>query len=121
MTQKPMLQAEGGYTKDERKEIRLGNFSLDGSSRQTEEAAFTPQDLQHSRTNTFNKTFAKKCHLFRAARNSTKNELCFGAASRSVYKPTIFANGMEFMQNFRDFFNKQKFKPPKKRKMVEND
>ena len=38
----------------ERKEIRIGNFSLDGSSHQTGDAAFTPatpHDLHHSRAN----------------------------------------------------------------------
>jgi hypothetical protein len=41
--------------KEERKEIGIGKFSLDGSSHQTWDAAFTPatpHDLQHSRANT---------------------------------------------------------------------
>jgi hypothetical protein len=45
----------GRHIKDERKEIRLGNLSLDGSNHQTGNAVFTsamPQDLQHSRANT---------------------------------------------------------------------
>jgi hypothetical protein len=45
----------GRHIKDERKEIRIGNLSLDGSSHQTGDAAFTPatpKDLQHSRANT---------------------------------------------------------------------
>jgi hypothetical protein len=40
--------------RNERKEIRIGNFSLDGSSHQTGDAAFTPataHDLHHSRAN----------------------------------------------------------------------
>jgi hypothetical protein len=39
----------GRHSKDERKEIRLGNFTLDGTSHQTWDAAFTPatpQDAQ---------------------------------------------------------------------------
>jgi hypothetical protein len=43
------------HIKEERKEIRNGNFSLDGSSHQTGDAAFipaTPNDLRHSRANT---------------------------------------------------------------------
>ena len=42
----------GRHIKEERKEIRIGNFSLDGSSHQTWDAAFTPatlHDLHHSR------------------------------------------------------------------------
>ena len=44
----------GRHIKEERKEIRIGNFSLGGSSHQTGDAAFTPatpQDLHHSRAN----------------------------------------------------------------------
>jgi hypothetical protein len=44
----------GRHIKEERKEIRNGNFSLDGSSHQTGDAAFTPatpNDLHHSRAN----------------------------------------------------------------------
>ena len=47
----------------ERKEIRIGNFSLDGSSHQTGDAAFTPatpHDLHHSsQVNTLPKQRAK--------------------------------------------------------------
>ena len=32
----------GRHINEEKKEIRIGNFSLDGSSHQTEDAAFTP-------------------------------------------------------------------------------
>jgi hypothetical protein len=42
----------GRHIKEERKEIRIVNFSLDGSSHQTGDAAFTPatpHDLHHSR------------------------------------------------------------------------
>jgi hypothetical protein len=45
----------GRHNKDERKEIRHGNFSLDGSNHQTGDAAFTPATskyFQHSRANT---------------------------------------------------------------------
>ena len=45
----------GQQIKEERKEIIIGNFSLDGSSHQTEDAAFTPatpHDSHHSRANT---------------------------------------------------------------------
>ena len=45
----------GRHIKDERKEIRIGKFSLDGSSHQPWDAAFTPATphaLQHSRANT---------------------------------------------------------------------
>jgi hypothetical protein len=45
----------GQHIKEERKEIRIGKFSLDGSSHQTGDAAFTPatsRDLHHSRANT---------------------------------------------------------------------
>ena len=41
--------------KKERKKIRIGNISLDGSSHQTRDVAFTPaapHDLHHSRANT---------------------------------------------------------------------
>ena len=44
----------GRHIKEERKEIRIGNFSLDGRSHQTGDAAFTPatpHDLHHSRAN----------------------------------------------------------------------
>ena len=44
----------GRHIKEERKEIIIGNFSLDGSSHQTGDAAFTPatpHDLHHSRAN----------------------------------------------------------------------
>jgi hypothetical protein len=44
----------GRHIKEERKEIRIGNFSLDGSSHRTGDAAFTPatpHDLHHSRAN----------------------------------------------------------------------
>jgi hypothetical protein len=44
----------GRHIKEKRKEIRIGNFSLDGSSHQTGDAAFTPampHDLHHSRAN----------------------------------------------------------------------
>ena len=44
----------GRHIKEERKEIRIGNFSLDGSNHQTGDAAFTPatpHDLHHSRAN----------------------------------------------------------------------
>jgi hypothetical protein len=45
----------GRHIKDERKEMRLVNFSLDGSSHQTGDAAFTPATphyFQHPRANT---------------------------------------------------------------------
>jgi hypothetical protein len=45
----------GRHIKEERKEIRIVNFSFDGSSHQTVDAAFTPTtpyDLHHSRANT---------------------------------------------------------------------
>jgi hypothetical protein len=45
----------GRHINKERKEIRVGNFSLDGSSHSTSDAAFTPttpHDLHHSRANT---------------------------------------------------------------------
>jgi hypothetical protein len=45
----------GNFSLDERKEIYLGNFSLDSSCHLTGDAAFTsatPQNLQHSRANT---------------------------------------------------------------------
>jgi hypothetical protein len=45
----------GRHIKDERKEVRFRNLSLDGSSLQTGNAAFTPatpHDLQHSGANT---------------------------------------------------------------------
>ena len=45
----------GRHIKDERKEIRLGSLTLDSSSHQIEDAAFTPaapQDSQHPRANT---------------------------------------------------------------------
>ena len=45
----------GRHMKDERKEMKLENFSLDGSSHRTGNAAFTPaspQDLQHWRAST---------------------------------------------------------------------
>jgi hypothetical protein len=45
----------GRHTKEERKKIRILNLSLDGSSHQTGNAAFTlstPHDLQQSRANT---------------------------------------------------------------------
>ena len=45
----------GRHIKEERKEMRIGNFSLDGSSNQTGDAAFTPatpHDLLHSRAKT---------------------------------------------------------------------
>jgi hypothetical protein len=35
----------GRHIKEERKEIRIGNFSLDGSSHQTGDAAFTRVDF----------------------------------------------------------------------------
>jgi hypothetical protein len=44
----------GRHIKEERKEMRIGNFSLDGRSHQTGDAAFTPaapHDLHHSRAN----------------------------------------------------------------------
>ena len=44
----------GRHIKEERKEIRIGHFSLDGSIHQTGDAAFTPatpHDLRHSRAN----------------------------------------------------------------------
>jgi hypothetical protein len=44
----------GRLIKEERKEIRIGNFSLDGISHQTGDAAYTPatpHDLHHSRAN----------------------------------------------------------------------
>jgi len=44
----------GRHIKQERNEIIIGNFSLDGSSHQTGDAAFTPampHDLHHSRAN----------------------------------------------------------------------
>jgi hypothetical protein len=44
----------GWHIKDKRKEIRLENSSLNGSSHQTGDAAFTPatpHELQHSRAN----------------------------------------------------------------------
>ena len=44
----------GRHIKEERKEMGIGNFSLDGSSHQTGDAAFTPatlHDLHHSRAN----------------------------------------------------------------------
>ena len=45
----------GRQIKEERTEIRIWNFSLDGSSHQTGDEAFTPatpHDLHHSRANT---------------------------------------------------------------------
>ena len=45
----------GRHIKEEKTEMGIGNFSLDGSSHQTEDAAFTPatpHDLRHSRANT---------------------------------------------------------------------
>jgi hypothetical protein len=45
----------GRHIKEERKEIRIRNFSLDGNSHQTGDAAFSPaipHDLYHSRANT---------------------------------------------------------------------
>ena len=47
--------SHGMHIKEEKKEIRIGNFSLDGSSHQTGDAAFTPAtpyDSRHSRANT---------------------------------------------------------------------
>ena len=47
--------SHGRNIKDEREDIRLGNFALDGSSHQTGDAAFTlatSKESQHSRANT---------------------------------------------------------------------
>jgi hypothetical protein len=44
----------GRYIKEEKKEKRIGTFSLDGSSHQTGDAAFipaTPHDFNHSKAN----------------------------------------------------------------------
>jgi hypothetical protein len=46
------------------KDFRIGNLSLDGSSHQTRDAAFTPaapHDLHHSRANTDSRV--KKIHI----------------------------------------------------------
>jgi len=65
----------GRHTKEERKEIRIGNFSLDGSSHQTWDAAFTPatpHDFYHSRANTDTHNSHNTQHT-----RVKQNELCF--------------------------------------------
>jgi len=65
----------GKHIKEERKEIRTGNFSLDGSSHKTGDAAFTtatPHDLQHSKAN----TDSHSSHNTQHARVK-ENKLCF--------------------------------------------
>jgi hypothetical protein len=69
--------------------IRIGNFSLDGSSHQTGDAAFTPatpRDLQHSRAN----TDSHNSHNTQHARVE-QNTLCFmqkGTEPRDVLENT---------------------------------
>jgi len=61
------------HMKDKRKETKVGNFCLDGSSHQTEDSAFspaTPQDLQHSRADSHNLHNTKRTRVKQKA-------LCF--------------------------------------------
>ena len=63
------------HIKEEIKEIRIGNFSLDGNSQQTGDAAITPatpHDLQHSRA----KTDSHNSHNTQHTRVK-QNALCF--------------------------------------------
>jgi hypothetical protein len=65
----------GRHIKEERQKIRIGNFSLDGSSHQTGDAAFTPatpHDLHHSRA----KNDSHNSHNTQHTRIK-QNELCF--------------------------------------------
>ena len=65
----------GRHIKEERKEIIIENFSLDGSSHQTGDAAFTPatpHDLHHSRANSDSHNSHNTQHT-----RAKQNSLCF--------------------------------------------
>ena len=72
----------GRHIKEEQKYLRIGNFSLNGNSHQTGDAAFTPatpHDSQHSRANTDshnsqtrNTRESHKMHFFYAKEHSAQ-------------------------------------------------
>jgi hypothetical protein len=60
------------------REIRIGNFSFDGSSHQTGDAAFTPatpHDLHHSRANNDSHNFALRKRTLSTARHVLEDTL----------------------------------------------
>jgi hypothetical protein len=91
--------------KTKKKEIRHGNFSLDGSRYQTGDAAFTPaspRDLQHSRANTDslyslkNTRELKKIHFYVCKRALSPASYLLEDASHKT-RPNIDAGGASLL------------------------
>ena len=76
----------GRHIKEERKEKRIGNFSLDGSSHQTGDAAFTPatpHDLHHSRAN-------NDSHNSHNTQHTRVKQINFALRKRTLSPPDMF-------------------------------
>jgi hypothetical protein len=84
----------GRHIKEEIKEIRIGKFSLDGSSHQTGDAAFTPakpHDLHHSRANNDSHNSHNTQHT-----RVIQNTLCF---TQKNTQPSQTCSGGQITQN----------------------